>query len=86
MHAIYWDIILILGLILLSGLLAMAELAIGSAPKSRLRDWSNQGHRAAAAALRLSEDPRRLHWTVQAGTTLLGTLAGVYGGATSRRA
>ena len=82
MHAIYWDIILILGLILLSGLLAMAELAIGSAPKSRLRDWSNQGYRGAAAALRLSEDPRRLHWTIQAGTTLLGTLAGVYGGVT----
>ena len=82
MQAIYWDIFLILGLILLSGLLAMAELAIGSARKSRLRDWSSQGYRGAGVALLLGEDAKGLHWTVQAGMTLLGTLAGVYAGVT----
>jgi putative hemolysin len=82
MQAIYWDIFLILGLLMASGLFAMAELAIGSARKSRLRDWSGQGYRGAAAALRLSEDSKGLHWTVQAGMTMLGTLAGVYAGMT----
>ena len=48
MQAIYWDVLLILGLILASGLLAMSEFAIGSARKSQLRDWSSQGYRARA--------------------------------------
>jgi putative hemolysin len=82
LQAIYWDIFLILGLILLSGLLAMAELAIGSARKSRLRDWSSRGNRGAGVALLLGEDAKGLHRTVQAGMTLLGTLAGVYAGVT----
>jgi len=82
MQAIFVDVLLILGAIVASGLLAMSELAIGSASKSRLRNWSGQGDRGAAAALGLSERPKRLLWTVQAGTTLLGALAGVYGGAT----
>jgi putative hemolysin len=82
MQAIYWDVFLILGLILASGLLATSELAIGSARKSRLRDWSSQGYRGAGVALGLSEDSKGLLWTVQAGMTLLGTLAGVYAGLT----
>ncbi len=82
MQAIYWEVLLILGLILASGLLATSEFAIGSARKSQLRDWSSQGYRAATVALGLSEDSRTLLWTVHAGTTLLGTLAGVYAGAT----
>lgn len=82
MHAIYWDVFLILGLILASGLLATSEIAVTSARKSRLRDWASQGYRGAGIALGLSEDSKRLLWTVQAGTTLLGTLAGVFAGLT----
>jgi len=82
MQAIHVELLLILGAVVASGLLAMSELAIGSASKAQLRHWSSQGDRGAGAALGLGEDPRRLLWTVQAGTTLLGTLAGVYGGAT----
>ena len=58
MQAIYWDVLLILGLIVASGVLAMSEFAIGSARKSQLRDWSSQGYRGAAAALGLSDDSR----------------------------
>ena len=68
-------------LILVQGVIAMAGFAVGSARKSRLKDWANHGNRGAAAALRLSEDPRYLHWTMQAWITLLGVLAGVYAGA-----
>jgi putative hemolysin len=82
MQAIYWDVLLILGLILASGVLAMSQFAIGSARKSQLRDWSSQGYRGAGAAVGLSEDSRTLLWTVQGATTLLGSLAGVYAGLT----
>jgi putative hemolysin len=82
MHATYWDVFLILGLILASGLLATSEVAIGSARKSRLRDWSNRGYRGAGLALELSEDAQTMLWKVQSGMTLLGSLAGVYAGVT----
>jgi putative hemolysin len=82
MQAIYADGLLILGLIVASGLISLAEFAIGAARRSRLRDWSSHGARGAGIALRLSEDTRRLLWTVQAWTTLLGTFAGVCAGAT----
>ena len=82
MQAIPVEALMILSLILVQGLLAMAGFAVGTARKSRLRDWANQGNRGAGAALRLSEDPQCLHWTMQAWVTLLGTFAGVYAGAT----
>jgi putative hemolysin len=81
MQSIYWDMALILGLILASGLVAMSEFAISLARKSRLRDLASRGYRGAAVALRLSEDPKGLLWTVHGSMTLLGTLTGVYAGA-----
>ncbi len=81
MQSVYWDIALILALILASGIIAMSEFAISLARKSRLRDLASRGYRSAAFALRLSEDPKGLLWTVHASTTLLGTLTGVYAGA-----
>ena len=74
--------LVIMGLIVTTGLLVMARSAIESAQKSRLNDWSSQGDRAAAAALALSQDPRRLDWTVQLFTTFLASLIGVYAGIT----
>ena len=82
MQSLVGGVFVVLGLILASGLLALAESALGSARKSRLRDWSSRGDRGAEAALRLSEDPKGFLRTVQAVITLLVTLAGVYGGAT----
>ncbi len=81
MQAILQGVFLILGLILASGLLVMSQYAIESASKSQLREWSSRGDRAAGVALRFSEDPRRLLWTVRAWTTVLFSLAGVYAGA-----
>jgi putative hemolysin len=82
MQPILPEILLILGLILASGLLAVSELSIGAAAKSLLREWSSRGDRASGAALGLAEDPRRLLWTARAGMTALGTAAAVVGGAT----
>jgi putative hemolysin len=82
MQAMSVDALAVLGLILTNGLLAMSRSAIESAKKSRLNNWSSQGDRLAAAALLLSNDPRRLEWTVQLVMTVLTSVIGVYAGTT----
>ncbi|NLO80037.1 MAG: HlyC/CorC family transporter [Xanthomonadaceae bacterium] len=72
---------IILILIVLNGFFAMSELAVVSARKSRLRELAGQGQRGAAAALRLAEDPGRFLSAVQVGISLVGILAGAFGGA-----
>jgi putative hemolysin len=71
----------ILGLILLNGLFASAELALVSARRSRLKALADEGHAGARAALHLLDDPTRLLSSVQVGITLVGILTGVYSGA-----
>jgi putative hemolysin len=71
----------ILGLIILNGLFASAELALVSARRARLKALAEQGHRGAKAALALLEHPTRLLSSVQIGITLVGILTGVYSGA-----
>ena len=82
MQSLIGGVLVVLGLIVARGFLAMAEFALGSARKSRLKGRASRGDRGAEAALRLGEDPKLFSPTVQAGITLLGALAGVYGGAT----
>jgi putative hemolysin len=76
------DILVILVLIGINGLLAMGELAVVSSRKARLRAMARKRVRGAAAALALAEDPHRFLPTVQVGITLVGVLAGAFGGAT----
>ncbi len=81
-NSIILEILIILFLILLNGLFAMSETAIVSARKPRLQQQANTGDKNALLALRLVEDPEDFLSTVQIGITLIGILAGVYGGAT----
>lgn len=76
------EILIILLLILVNGLLAMAEIAIVSARKTRLRQLANEGDKSARAALELADSPNRFLSTVQVGITLVGIFAGAFGGAT----
>ncbi|MDS4029707.1 MAG: hemolysin family protein [Candidatus Contendobacter sp.] len=76
------EALIILLLIALNGFFAMAELAVVSARKTRLRRMAEAGQRGAAMALRLAEQPGRFLSTVQIGITLIGILAGAFGGAT----
>lgn len=76
------EIIIILTLIVLNGVLSMTELAMVSARKSRLRKDADEGHRSAQLALQLAEKPGSFLATVQVGITLIGIVAGVFGGAT----
>lgn len=78
----FMDLLLILVLVLLNGVFAMSELALVSARKSRLQQQAEEGNAGARAALALLEHPSRLLSTVQVGITLVGTIAGVYGGQT----
>lgn len=79
---VYFEVLVVLILTLMNGLLAMSELAIVSSRKSRLDQMANQGSRGARAALRLIADPGRFLSTVQIGITLVGIVAGAFGGAT----
>ena len=77
-----WELIVVVLLILLNGFFAMSELAVVSARRARLQQMADEGHRGAKAAVRLVEDPSKFLSTVQVGITLIGILAGAYGGAT----
>lgn len=69
-------------LLLINAFFALSEMAIVSASKPLLRQMAKQGNLRADAALKLAEDPGKFLSTVQVGITLVGTLAGAYGGAT----
>jgi len=76
------EILIILLLIILNGFFAMAELAVVSSRKARLRQMAEAHQRGARTALRLAEQPGRFLSTVQIGITLIGIFAGAFGGAT----
>ena len=77
-----FEIVIILVLILLNGIFAMAEFAIVSAKKIRLQQRAEGGDKRAAAALELANEPTNFLSTIQIGITLVGILAGAFGGAT----
>lgn len=76
------EIIIILLLIVLNGIFAMAEIAIVSARKSKLRQQANEGNKNAQKALDLAQFPSRFLSTVQIGITFVGIFAGAFGGET----
>jgi len=77
-----FEIAIVVALTLLNGVFSMSELAVVSSRKARLQTMADNGDRGARAALRLIEDPGRFLSTVQIGITLVGVVAGAYGGAT----
>ena len=76
------EISLIVLLVLANGVFSMAEMAVVSSRKARLRQRSEEGRAGAAVALELADNPHDFLSTVQIGITLIGTLAGAFGGAT----
>lgn len=82
MSSITFEILLILLLVLANAVFAMSEMAIVSSRKVRLQQMANQGDARARAALELAEAPNHFLSTVQIGITLIGILAGAFGGAT----
>ncbi|MGB1287798.1 MAG: hemolysin family protein [Aggregatilineales bacterium] len=68
-------------LIMLNGVFALSEMAIVSSRKARMQAMADEGSKGAAAALKLMAEPNRFLSTVQIGITLIGILAGAFGGA-----
>ncbi len=67
-------------MILANGVFAMSEIAVVAARKVRLQQRAEDGDERAKTALALAHDPEKFLSTVQFGITLVGVLAGAYGG------
>ena len=77
------DLLIILALVAVNGVFALSEMALVSVRRHRLqqRAKNGPGKAAAAMALVLADNPSRFLSTVQIGITLVGIVAGAYGGA-----
>ncbi len=73
------DIVLILTLILFNGFFAMAEFAIISSRKSKLKNMAIVGNQKGKIALQLAEKPNIFLSSIQIGITLVTVLAGAVG-------
>jgi putative hemolysin len=79
---LFFEILIIFLLLLANGIFAMAEIAVVSSRKARLKSLADLGDPKASAALALAQNPTSFLSTVQIGITLVGILAGAFGGAT----
>jgi putative hemolysin len=80
--SVFLELAILLGLFLLNGFFAMAEMAVVSSRRIRLQQMAEEGHPGAAKALALADHPGRFLSAVQVGITLIGILSGAFGGAT----
>lgn len=72
-------IFILLALILINGILAMAEIALVTARRSRLVRLAEDGDISSAIAIRLGADPTQFLSTIQIGITAIGILNGIVG-------
>ncbi len=84
MSTIFIEIIIIVLLVIANGVFALSEIAVVSSRKARLQERA-RGSKSARAALELANSPGRFLSTVQIGITLIGILAGTFGGVTLAR-
>jgi magnesium and cobalt exporter, CNNM family len=82
MPMLFIELAIVAALILLNGLLALAELAIVSSRRARLQALVDRQVIGSRRALALATDPGRFLSTVQIGITLVGVLSGAFSGAT----
>ena len=81
MGDVWVEIVIILLLVLANGVFAMSEISVVAARKVRLQQRAEEGDHRARLALDLAHAPEQFLSTVQVGITLVGVLAGAYGGA-----
>jgi putative hemolysin len=79
------ELFILLCLILLNGFFSLAEMAVVSSRKARLRHEADKGRKKYRRALETAENPALFLSTIQVVITLIGTLAGAFGGATIAR-
>jgi len=76
------ELLVLLLLILVSGIFVLSEMAIVSARKARLQQWSDEGRAGAGAALALAHSPAHFLSTTQIAITVITILTGALGEAT----
>src|SRR5258708_25934741 len=74
------ELLILALLVVANGLLGMAETAVLSARKTKLRQLASAGDTSAAKALALAEQPARFLALVEFWLTLSGVVAGVLAG------
>ena len=79
------DAMLLLGLIVANGALALSEIAIVSARRTRLAQMAETGSVGASRALSLAAEPTRFLSSVQVGITTIGIMMGAIGEVTLAR-
>ncbi|PRY10672.1 putative hemolysin [Pontibacter ummariensis] len=75
------EILVLFILTLLNGFFALSEIALVSVKRSRIEQKAAEGSYSAQTVLQLLEDPENFLSAVQVGITLIGIVAGAYGGA-----
>jgi len=76
------DILIIFILILVNGFFSLSEMSLVSSQKARLLAKAKKGKKSYKRALAAKEEPGRFLSTIQIGITLIGILAGAFGGST----
>jgi putative hemolysin len=70
-------LMLLIGLILITGLLSMIELAIASSRKIKLQKMKNDGDKRVQTVIELMDNPNEYLSSIQLGISLIGILSGV---------
>ena len=76
------DILIIIGLLIMNGVLAMTETALLAVRLARLQNLAKEGDKKAQTAIKLAENPNQFLSTIQVGITLIDVMTGAIGGAT----
>src|SRR5262249_3545650 len=82
MDSVAVEILFIILLLIANGVFAMSEMAVVSSRRARLQQRAAKKDAGPRAPLELAHAPARVLSTVQIGITLIGILAGAFGGAT----
>ncbi len=86
MNSISNELVVLLFLLLINGIFALAEAALGAARKSRLRELADNGDKRAQAALDIIGEPSKLLAAIRFSITFFTVLAGARaGGAVAER-
>jgi magnesium and cobalt exporter, CNNM family len=76
------ELLALLLLILVSAVFVLSEMAVVSARKARLQQWSDEGRAGAGTALALAQSPAHFLSTTQIAITVIAILTGALGEAT----
>ena len=81
MSEVSTDLFVLFLLLIANGVFAMAEIAVVSSRKARLKQLADEGNESARATLALANEPTRFLSAVQVAISLLTVLQGAYTGA-----